>query len=87
MDCTGECEQALLDENRHFADEIHRLAALLEDTRLPFDAVSQFFDFALVGIRSILKLAELEDRGPDLLGKFLCLRAYRSIPRITSLRS
>src|SRR5262244_1721760 len=71
LDCTGECEQALLDENRHFADEIHRLAALLEDTRVPFDAVGQFFDFALVGIRRILKLAQLENRGADLVGEFL----------------
>src|SRR6516164_3994709 len=77
LDCTGEREQTLLDENGHFADEIHRLAALLEDTRVPFDAIGQFFDSALVEIRSILELAELEDRGPDLLGKFLL---FASIP-------
>jgi hypothetical protein len=71
LDCTGECEQTLLDENGYFADEVHRLAALLEDTRVPFDAIGQFFDSALVGIRPILKLAQLENRGPDLVGKFL----------------
>src|SRR6266508_5924733 len=71
LDCTGECEQTLLDENGYFADEVHRLAALLEDTRVPFDASGQFFDSALVGIRPILKLAQLENRGPDLVGEFL----------------
>src|SRR6516165_4265106 len=71
LDCTGEREQTLLDENGHFADEIHRLAALLEDTRVPFDAIGQVVDSALVRIRSILKLTQLENRGPDLLGKFL----------------
>src|SRR5262249_53815839 len=77
LDCTGEREQTLLDENGHFADEIHRLAALLEDTCIPFDAIGQFFDSALVGIRPILKLAQLENRGPDLVGKFLL---FASIP-------
>src|SRR5215831_2972768 len=71
LDCTGEREQTLLDENGHFADEIHRLAALLEDTRVPFDATGEVVDSALVGIRSVLKLTQLEDRGPDLVGKFL----------------
>src|SRR5262245_58094684 len=71
LDCAGEREQTLLDENGHFADEIHRLAALLEDTRVPFDATGEVVDSALVGIRPILKLAQLENRGPDLVGKFL----------------
>src|SRR5438132_9479144 len=31
----------------------------------------QFFDSALVGIRPILKLAQLENRGPDLVAEFL----------------
>ena len=77
MDCTGEREQTLLDENGHFADEIHRLAAFLEDTRVPFDAIGQVVDSALVGIGSVLKLTQLEDRGPDLVGKFLL---FASIP-------
>src|SRR6516225_9740432 len=70
LDRTGEREQPLLDENGHFADETHRLAALLEDTRVPFHAIGQFVDSALVGIRPILKLAQLENRGADLVGKF-----------------
>src|SRR5215831_8857390 len=77
LERTGKREEALLDENRHFADEVHRLAALLEDPRVPFDAIGHFFDSALVEIRPILELAELEDRGPDLLGKFLL---FASIP-------
>src|SRR5499426_621159 len=71
LDCTGEREQTLLDENGHFADEIHRLAALLEDTRVPFDAIGQVVDSALVGIGAVLKLTQLENRGSDLVGKFL----------------
>ena len=71
LDRTGEREQPLLDENRHFADEVHRLAALLEDTRVPFDAIGQFVDCALVGITPILKLAQLENGGADLVGEFL----------------
>src|SRR5262245_3850395 len=71
LDCTGERKQTLLDENGHFADEIHRLAALLEDTRVPFDAIGQFFDSALVRIGAVLKLTQLENRGSDLVGKFL----------------
>jgi hypothetical protein len=63
----------LLDKNGHFADEVHRLAALLEDARVPFDAIGQFVDSALVWIRPILKLAELENPGSDLVGKFLLL--------------
>src|SRR5215469_2987027 len=77
LDRTGEREQPLLDENGHFADEIHRLAALLEDTRVPFHAIGQVVDSALVGIGSVLKLTQLEDRGPDLVGKFLL---FASIP-------
>ena len=57
LDRTGEREQPLLDENGHFADEVHRLAALLEDTRVPFHAIGQFVDSALVGITSILNFA------------------------------
>src|SRR5262249_5316183 len=71
LDCTGEREQTLLDENGHFADEIHRLAALLEDTRVPFDAIGQLVDSALVGIGAVLKLTQLENRGSDLVGKLL----------------
>src|SRR5262245_26284545 len=71
LDCTGEREQTLLDENGHFADEIHRLAALLEDTRVPFDAIGQVVDSALVGIGAVLKLTQLENRGSDLVRKFL----------------
>src|SRR5262245_12828137 len=71
LDCTGEREQTLLDENGHFADEIHRLAALLEDTRVPFDAIGQVVDSALVGIGAVLKLTQLDNRGSDLVGKFL----------------
>src|SRR5262245_22195851 len=70
LDCTGEREQTLLDENGHFADEIHRLAALLEDTRVPFNAIGQVVDSALVGIGSILKLTQLENRGSDLVEKY-----------------
>jgi hypothetical protein len=70
LDRTGERKQALLDKNRHFADEVRRLAALLEDARVPFDAIGHFVESALVGIRPILKLAELENRGSDLVGKF-----------------
>jgi hypothetical protein len=70
LDRTSEREQPLLDENGHFADEIHRLAALLEDTRVPFHAIGQFVDSALVGIRPVLKFAQLENRGADLVGKF-----------------
>src|SRR5262249_22836111 len=77
LDRTGEREQPLLDENRHFADEIHRLAALLEDTRVPFHAIGQFVDSALVGTRPIMKLAQLENRGADLVGKF---PLFASIP-------
>src|SRR5215813_13910994 len=71
LDRTGKREEPLLDENRHFADEVHRLAALLEDTRVPFHAIGQFVDFAGVGIGPILKLAQLENGGADLVGKFL----------------
>ena len=71
LDRTGEREQPLLVENGHFADEVHRLAALLEDARVPFHAIGQFVDSTLVGIRPILKLAQLENRGADLVGKFL----------------
>src|SRR5881275_975669 len=71
LDRTAERKQTLLDKNGHFADEVHRLAALLEDARVPFDAIDQFVDSALVWIRPILKLAELENRGSDLVGKFL----------------
>src|SRR6476659_7498163 len=71
LDRTGEREQPLLDENGHFADEVHRLAALLEDTRVPFHAIGQFVDSALVGTRPILKLAQLKNCGADLVGKFL----------------
>jgi len=80
LDRTGEREQPLLDENRHFADEVHRLAALLEDTRVPFDAIGQFVDCALVGITPILKLAQLENGGADLVGKipFVCAQVARS---------
>jgi hypothetical protein len=63
----------LLDENGHFADEVHRLAAFLEDAGVPFDAIDQFVNSALVGMRPILKLTELEHRGSDLAGKFLLL--------------
>src|SRR5215471_16625327 len=77
LDRTGEREQPLLDENGHFADETHRLAALLEDTRIPFHAIGQFVDSALVGTRPILKLAQLENRGADLVGKF---PLFASIP-------
>ena len=88
MDRTGEREQALLDENGHFADEVHRFAAFLEDARIPFDAIGQFVDFAPVGIRPVLKLAELEEFVDRIWSEnSLCLRKYRSIPCITSLRS
>src|SRR5262249_30756137 len=77
LDRTGEREQPLLDENGHFADEVHRLAALLEDTRVPFHAIGQFVDSSVVGTRPILKLAQLENRGADLVGKF---PLFASIP-------
>jgi hypothetical protein len=63
----------LLDDNRHFADEVYRLAALLENACVPFDSIRQFVDPALVGIGSILKFTKLKDRGPDLGRKFLLL--------------
>src|SRR5262249_1253557 len=50
-----------------------RLAAFLENACVPFGSIGQLFDPALVGIRSILKLAQLEDRGSDLARKFLLL--------------
>src|SRR5262245_64656186 len=80
LDRTGEREQPLLDENGHFADEVHRLAALLEDTRVPFHAIGQFVDSALVGIRPILKLAQLENCGADLVGKLLLLASVTLNP-------
>src|SRR5262249_10516470 len=40
-------------------------------TRVPFDAIGQVVDSALVGIRAVLKLTQLENRGSDLVGKFL----------------
>jgi hypothetical protein len=73
LDRTGEREQPLLDDNRHFADEVYRLAAFLENACVPFGSIGQLFDPALVGIRSILKIAQLEDRGSDLVRKFLLL--------------
>jgi hypothetical protein len=68
-DRTGKRKQTLLDDNRHFADEVYRFAALLENACVPFDSIGQLVDPALVGIRSILKLTKLEDRGPDLVRK------------------
>src|SRR5262249_34968623 len=69
------------DENGHFADVVHRLAALLEDTRVPFDAIGQVVDSALVGIGAVLKLAQLENRGSDLVGKFLLFASIPLDPR------
>src|SRR5262245_32830879 len=71
LDRTGKRKQTLLDDDRHFADEAYRLATLLENARPPFDSIGQVVDPALVGVRSILKLTKLEDRGPDLVRKFL----------------
>src|SRR5262249_32223300 len=65
LDRTGEREQPLLDENGYFADETHRLAALLEDTRVPFHAIGQFVDSALVSIRPILTGRKPGDQIPD----------------------
>ena len=49
------------------------VAALLENACIPFDAVGQLVDPALVGIRSVLKLMKLKDRGADLGRKLLLL--------------
>src|SRR5262245_3247109 len=81
LDRTGEREQTLLDENGHFADVVHRLAAFLEDTGIPFHAIGQFVDSTLVGIGPILKLAQLENRRADLVGKFLLFASIPLDPR------
>src|SRR5262249_31547389 len=73
LDRAGKGKQPLLDDHRYFADEVYRLAALLENAGVPFDSTSQLVDLALVGIGSILKLTKLKDRGPDLRRKFLLL--------------
>src|SRR5262245_17909720 len=71
LDRTGKGKQTLLDDNRHIADEVYRLAALLENACAPFDSIGQLVDPALVGVWSILKLTKLKDRGSDLVRKFL----------------
>src|SRR5262249_59223095 len=73
LDRTGKRKQTLLDDNRHFADEVYRLAALFENACSPFDSIGQLVDPALVRIRSILKLTKLEHRRPDFVRKFLLL--------------
>jgi len=73
LDRTCKRKQTLLDDDRHFADEVYRLAALFENACAPFNAIGQLVDPALVGIGSILKLTKLENRGPDLVRKFLLL--------------
>jgi hypothetical protein len=70
---TGFVRNTLAAHNRHFADEIYRLAALFENACIPFELVNS----SLVGIRSILKLMKLKDRGADLGRKSFCLRKYR----------
>ena len=78
LDRTGERK-----ESRHFAGEVNRLAALLEEARVPFDAIGQFADSALVGIRPILKLTKLENRGSDLIRKFPSMAtAIATDPRV-----
>src|SRR5262249_33364824 len=52
-----------------------------------FHAIRQFVDSALVGITPILKLAHWRMVERIWSENSFCLRAYRWIPRITSLRS
>src|SRR4029077_9132341 len=66
-------EQALLDEDGHLADITDGLLPFLEDARLPLDAAAQLVDLGLVVAGLVLELAQLENRRPDLVGKFLLL--------------
>src|SRR5260370_10616920 len=60
----------VLDNKGDFVNEVYSFSERLDDARVSFDTIGQFIDSALVGIRPILELAELENRGSDLIGKF-----------------
>jgi hypothetical protein len=84
LDRTGKDTRTLLDDNRHFADEVYRLAALLED-RVPSNAIGQFVDSALIRMRPISKPCSW--RTAERIGKFLLFARIPLDPPITSLRS
>jgi hypothetical protein len=74
----SEREQPLLDENGHFADEIHRLAALLEDTRVPFHAIGQVVDSVLVcTVSPGISMLALTDRSSGPPGDMTTARQRR----------
>src|SRR5258708_22601052 len=69
LDRAGERKQALLDENGHLAGIADRLAPLLENARIPLDAVGELVGLALVAIGGILQVPQLEGLGADILGE------------------
>ena len=65
LDRSGQRKQALLNQHGHLAGVADGLAPLLENARIPIDAVGQLVALALVLTGRILELAQLGNLEAD----------------------